>query len=293
MSLKPFATRILLGLAGTMLVGPTTADAAVSYADGDLLLSFRATGGTGGDVSYVVNLGGATQFTNLAPGAVLQLDTEIGNIKADLDALYGASWQTRIDFLWSVSGVQRFAGNGWPTNNTMFATNMQTGPITLGLQNSAAWERLSAGGAGTYALKIQAFGERFALGDGDGGTATGNVESTNSAFALTQPAGTINSYRSFMPGGINTQGLTAFSYFGGATSIEGSFANGTSGVALDLYTLQTGSSGSPGTFEGTFSIDNNATVTFTAAVPEPSSALALALGATVLGCIRRRHQSAH
>jgi len=283
--MKPFSTR-MLALTGAFIAVSSVSQAALNYSDGDLLLAFRATGGQGAATDYIVNLGSAATFVDAV--STIVLDTEIGNILADLNAeftLGSVDWFERGDFLWSISGVQKAAGNGFATN-TIFATRTQTGTLTLGSQSSTAWTRFSLGASGAPSLKVQSMGTQFALGDGDGTVTTGSTESTNSAFALIQPTSATNSYRSFMPGGSNTTGATAFGYFGGATGIEGSFASGTSGVILDLYQVAPGSGASA--FEGTFSIDNNAVVTFTPAIPEPSSVMALGLGVAVLGAVRRR-----
>jgi hypothetical protein len=283
MQTHTFLARALLASAGLMLAAES--HAALNYNDGDLLLAFRATSGTGADKNVVVNLGSASAFTNLAPGGTFVLDTEIGNLKADLDFYFGASWQTRVDLLWSISGVQKIAGNGF-VGNTSFATNTQVGTVTLGLQNSAAWVRpANSFESNPFTNKIQSFGARFALGDGDA-SPTGSTESANGAGILIQPANGINSYSSFMPGGVNTTGATAYGRFGGATGIEGSFGSGTAGTALDLYEVGNGSGNAA--FEGTFSIADNGAVTFTSAVPEPSSIAVLFAGTTVLGCLRRR-----
>ena len=283
MQTHSFLARAILASAGLLLAAET--HAALNYSDGDLLLAFRATGGTGANTNVVVNLGNASAFANLAPGATFVLDTEFGNLKADLDFYFGLSWQSRVDLLWSVSGVQKFAGNGF-VGNTSFATNTQIGTVTLGLQNSAAWTRpANSFESNPFTNKIKSFGDRFALGDGDA-SPTGSTESTNGSEILIQPANGINSYTSFMPGGLNTTGATAFSRFGGATGIEGNFGSGTAGAVLDLYEAGNGSGNAA--FEGTFSIANNGTVTFTSAVPEPSSVAVLCAGTAVLGCLRRR-----
>lgn len=285
MQLPTLPARLLLATAGLALAN-SAAKAALDYDDGDLLLAFRATGGAGANTNYLVNLGNAATYVNATQ--ILTLDIELGNLKADLDALYTADWKTRVDFFWSVSGVQKVAGNGF-TTNTMFATAAQTGTLTLGIQGSTAWTRPSAFGAGAPALKMQSFGERFELGDGDA-TPNGSTESSNSSFALIQPANSANSYSSFMPGGVNTQGASAFGYFSSATTIEGSFSAGTAGVMLDFYHIAPGSGNSA--FEGTFTLNDNATVTFApTGVPEPSSMMALALGVTVLSGIRRRSKA--
>jgi hypothetical protein len=285
MFIQPSTAR-WLALAGLALALPPVSHATLNYQDGDLLLAFRATGGVGANTDYIVNVGSAAMFVNATD--LIVLDLEIGNILADLNSLYTTDWDTRGDVLWSLSGVQKVAGNGFPTN-TMFATNLHTGPLTLGTQGSTAWARPSAFGAGAVALKIQSMGTEFARGDFDG-TPSGTNESTNSLVALLQPVSAANSYRSFMPGGVNTDGSSAFGYFLSATGIEGNFAAGTSGVALDLYRIEPGSGAS--VFEGNFTLSDNATVTFTpTGVPEPSSLTALGLGVAVLGAVRRRQRN--
>jgi hypothetical protein len=285
MKIKPFTMSLLLGLASCLLIAPTRAS--LTYNDGDLLLGFRATGGTGGATDYLVNLGQAQLFTNATSPIVLGT-AQLGNLKADLDVWFSATWQTRVDMLWSVSGVYKFAGAGFLAN-TMFATNAHVSNVTLGLQDSAAWARPTSFGAGGPAGKIQSMSTTFALGNG-GGSPTGATESTNSAFALIQPQANVNSYRAMMPNGSAVTGAAAYNWFGGSTGIEGNFGNGTGGVVLDFYSVQPGTSGT-GDFEGTFTINNNATVTFTPAIPEPASMAAIAGGIAVLATIRRRRAS--
>lgn len=279
MNFKSFTTRLALGLtAAAALVAPTKSEAALTYNDGDLFLGFRATGGTGSSVDYLVDLGSYSQFTNASTPFTLSL----GSIGADLDAQYG-SWQNRADFLWSVSGVQKVANTY--SANTMFVTNMHTTNLTLGVQDSTAWTRPGVSTAQSPALKMQNMGSYFAMGSGQPSA----VESTNSSFALIQPTGNSNSYRSFFPGGLNTTGSSDFGLFNSANGIEGNFGAGAAGTVLDLYTVVPGSGASQ--FTGTFSISNNATVTFTP-VPEPASFAAIGGGLAVLASIRRRRVNA-
>lgn len=65
--------------AALMLVAPTV-QAALPYADGDLILGFRASGGQGGTTSYEVNIGSATQFVGSPASFPVALG---GNIAAD------------------------------------------------------------------------------------------------------------------------------------------------------------------------------------------------------------------
>lgn len=278
MKLKPFATRMFSALAGALLVCSNQSEAALNYNDGDLFLSFRATGGTGATVDYMVNLGSFTTFRDAT--SVLVLDTEIGNLLADLNGQYGL-WQNRADVYWSVSGVQRFAGQGFATNHTMFATAAHTSNLSLGLQDSTAWSRGTSFTLQTPSGSIKAMGDAFAQGNG---VNVDTVQSSNVPLGLIQPTANPNSFASKITNG----GTTAFGYFTSSTGIEGNFGNGTGGSVLDLYTVAIGTAGAAGEFEGTFSINNNATVTFTPAIPEPASFAALAGGLAVLASVRRR-----
>jgi hypothetical protein len=283
MNIKTIGAKTLFALAGAVCFVPTTAEAALPYNDGDLFLSFRATGGLGAGTDYVVNLGNISQF--LSATSVITL-SGIGNIDADLDVIY-PDWSTRADVLFSVSGTQFVGANGL-ANRTLLASAAQNTPLTIGFQNSAAWNRGSLPTFSPVALKMQAMGTRYGLGDGDA-SPTASTESSNSPFALIQPTTEPNSYRSFMPGGLNTTGATAFGYFGGANGIEGNFGFGAPGVALDFYVVQPGTG--PSDFIGNFTITDTGAVTFTPeGVPEPATVAMLGLGAAVLGFFRRRQQ---
>lgn len=229
------------------------AQAALPYNDGDLLLGFRATGGEGAPTDYLVNIGSATQFT----GATGQITVNIGNIATDLVNTFGADWKTRSDVLWSVSGVQKIAGNGFP-NNTMFASRTEDTPGT----QSTPWTRPSAFGAGTPALKMQIMAGNS--GYAAGATADQSI-SPNNPRGLLQSINATNSYASNQPGGINTVGSSAFGYFNAANGIEGTFANRTAGSVLDLYKLEPGSGSA--VFVGAFRLDDSGNLTF---VKDPS-----------------------
>src|SRR4051812_16953943 len=114
--LKHLITSACAVLASLIFAAPA-ARATLPYNNGDLILGFRATGGTGATTNYEINLGNATLYTT-ASGTVTPT---LGNLKADLDTIYGqgaTGWSTRGDVLWSVSGVVQPAANGF-INNTM------------------------------------------------------------------------------------------------------------------------------------------------------------------------------
>jgi hypothetical protein len=263
--------------------------AALPYADGDLLLGFRATGGTGSSFDYLVNLGNSSVYRN----ATNQLTLSLGNLDAALDALFGPSWSSRTDVLWGIAGVQNSAGNGLG-NRTLMATQSQTFPLAApGLSNSTPWNRATTSTQNPVATRLVSLGSQFAIGTTGAISGTDQIQSSNSPFALIQPVGQPNSWRSYMPGGVNSTVSSAFQYFNDADAIEGNFGLGASGAALDLYIMQTDTAPfDPGLYEGTFTISDNAELVFTPqGVPEPSSALMFALGGSALSFIRRRQRA--
>ena len=86
-----------------------------------------------------------------------------------------------------------------------------------------------------------------------------------------------NSYGSFMPGGTtsNSGPAPGISYAQFNPTIEGTFANGTAGIKLELFRLTSSTGlGNPGTDLGNFTISNSGILTWTPealAVPEPST----------------------
>lgn len=272
MQTHSFLARAILASVGLVFAAET--HAALNYNEGDLLMSFRATGGAGVDKNYLVNLGPKEQFLNAT--SVLTLDTELGNLNADLEFYFSSTFEQRVDFLWSITG-SHLSDSGPFVATTMFVTRRRSGTATLGVSGSTAWPNMSLFASGSPSGAIVQLGNRYEQGN----IAPGAIESTNSAFALIQPASDPQSYNTFMPNG--TTRTTAFSFFAGTGTIEAPV-----GAGLDLYHITPGAGGNS-TFEGSFAIDGNGTVTFTpTGVPEPSSFLALGAGLVVLTNIRRR-----
>ena len=101
MKLTNYRTTLLAAIAATGAFTSST-NAALVYNDGDLILAFRATGGTGGTTNVLLNIGSASVFRD----ATSQFTLSLGNLDADLDAIFGGGWNTRIDLNWSVSGTR-------------------------------------------------------------------------------------------------------------------------------------------------------------------------------------------
>jgi MYXO-CTERM domain-containing protein len=269
----------LLALAGAAFIQPNaSAQVPVSYSPDDLILAFRTTGGsTPAASSYLVDLGPASFFTGSAAGSQVSLNLalSLGDIQADLVALFGANWFSRSDLFWSISGTTGSSAADGDPSRTLYASREED---ILGVQ-SIPWTRANSSGQAAPANKLASVGNGFAA---DGGNP--NLSTANSDVAIIQANGATNSFASFQADG------SSFSYF--SPTIEGDFGDGFAGTALDLYRLAPGSGatvGAAGDFVGSFSIDGGAQLTFNAAVvPEPGSAVVVAAGAGLLGLIRRR-----
>ena len=269
---------------GTAFLTTTGAHAVITFSDGDLILGFRATSGQGASTDYLVDLGSAASILASAAPRPFTL----GPIATDLSAIFGSNWFNRADVLWSVSGVQKIAGNGF-ANNTMFATRSDSIDGPLGTNTTTPWTTPSSFAAGTPAGKIQSMGQKYGTGTTGAAVGTDQMESTAAPGALIQPTSQINSYASFQPFGINTTGASAYGYFVDANGIEGNFTNGTTASVLDLYRLTPAAGSPPAPFVGNVTINNAGTVTFfPAGVPEPTAMAGLAFGGMLLAARRRR-----
>lgn len=251
----------------TLALGFSSARAAVVVppTNNDIFLGFRASGGDGATTSYLVNLGQYSQFRDATPGSTTTLS--LGNIGLDLSAVFGAGWNTREDLSWGIFGVSNTA------NPTVYASKEQSTPGTTG----TAWSTLDLTARGTTASSI------VSVLQGTNGY-QGRESTVNSAVAVLQPnTGNTSSYNKQ----VATAGTNDFGSLSEWSSIEGSFADGAAGTALDLYRI-----GSLGvTNPGFFTIDNAGVVSFTA-VPEPSVALVGAAGVFLLLTRRNRQLAA-
>ncbi len=250
------------------------AQSSVTYAQGDFLLGFRATGGTGSGSNVLVDIGPGSGFLTSSTPVTFTLS----NLFGSLNGTFGASWTTRSDVFWSVAGAD-------PTvNSTVYIT--APGP------NATPWT-----GQGT---SLQT-GVKNKLNT-EGGVP--NTAGYNFYTGLTNPNGAgpaviegntdTSSYGSFMPGGANAGPAPGISYNLFNPTVEGTFANGTAGVQLDLIQLTSATgAGNPGVDLGDFTISNTGVLTFTpAAVPEPSTFASAVFGAALLFvAMRRRRQS--
>lgn len=210
--MKHFLITVLLALAGLAVAAPS-AGAAPTYNNGDLFLGFRASGGTGATSDYLVNIGPASQYLNAGSSFTV---TGVGNIGADLAALFGPDWHTRGDVLWSISGTNVAADPA----NTLYVTRGRTSPGTA----ASPWLGRSNSAQSVTNSKFNALTGAYLSG----------TTTANSSVGIIQSISDTNSYASFQPGGtaINSGGIS-FAAFN--PSIEGNFANGVGNSVLDLF----------------------------------------------------------
>ena len=265
----------------TLVVAGITAFAsqasATTYVAGDLLLGFRASGGTGASSNLIVNLGQADTVYRDATSNILSV-VDIGTL---LTSTYGAGWDTRADLFWGVVGVRSSAPSGAAVDGdpvrTIYATAAQTGtPVPGESGNSTPWNVSGGTTRATIASNIVGF--------------AGNFDAASAAVTNT----------AVMPNNVGSTWSTqnnGTNSFGFAGVVEDNFGGGAAGAALDLYRiLNTNTGASPtnptvglGVWEGTFTISDTGVVGFSVtSVPEPSRALLAGLGLAGIAFRRRR-----
>lgn len=251
----------LLAVSAAALLTPSLKAATLSYNAGDLFLGFRQEGT---QTDYLINIGQASIYRD----ATNTFTLSIGNIGADLTALFGAGWATDPTVLWGIVGTPGASAAGGDAANTLYASAVKPSE-----SHADPYLRLSASAQGNIRADFVSLANSFA-----GQTAN----STNSTVALIQPTSDANSWASF-----NLSGTS----FGAFEGLQGNFGLGASNSALDLFRMQpSNTQGLPGSLEGTFTISNNGTVTFSA-VPEPSAAAMLGLGVGLYGMMSRRRRN--
>lgn len=219
MKLTTRLSMMLLALAGISTIAP--AAHAATATNGDLILGVRASGGTGSSKNYVINLGPSSQFTGSVATTL-----NLGDVGADLTTTFGADWNTRSNVFWGVAGT-----DGVFPGATLFATRAELTPGT----QSIPWQRGSNTAHSFADAKLQSMMNGFR-----GAGATGLV-ATN---AVTQLGTDGNSWGSFQPDGLPYSSNQGISFAIWNPSIEGTFANGTAGSVLDLYSIAPGSGNS-------------------------------------------------
>ncbi|MFZ0435701.1 MAG: autotransporter-associated beta strand repeat-containing protein, partial [Chthoniobacterales bacterium] len=222
-----------------LLIGGLSADVQAQtlndWISNDLMIGFRASGGTGSSDSYLVNVGSATNYNTNRSALTLSL----GGIGTDLAFKYGSDWYSRSDLFWGIFGTTT---NTAPTLYSSVArsdSNVQSTPppsvTNPTIRNITASEITSV--------------------TADFNTLSPAANSTNAAF---QP-------NSADPSSYNYQVTLDGTDFG--TASQWNDIQGNPNQILDLY----GQNNSGTFWRGGFFIDSTGTIAFSPTItPSPS-----------------------
>lgn len=252
MNTQSLARNVLASAVAAVALGSLSASAQFVPvpANGDIFLGFRATGGQGAESAYLVNLGQDSRFRDAAVGTSFTITTvganAIGDLGADLVATYGSNWNTRAEVNWGVFGVRNSSSPG------VYGSRARLSAGTASLP----WPALDLNSRSSVTTQILSVLENI-------GGYRGRPFTANSPVATLQPNGATPSSYAFQTG---TGGTTDFGSLSQWSSIEGNFATGISGAALDLYRI-TSSSTTPVQNLGYFTISSAGVITFTKPAP--------------------------
>jgi hypothetical protein len=267
MKTKLWYTAALAAAGLALSPGSVRANVPVSSSYGDLILGFEANGSAD---DLEVNLGSYTQFLDAtAPFTVTfginpNTSATVTNLNSDL-GIFGASgaWASNTSLLWGVVGVE----STLPSINGYDVFLTQDPALGTTLDDQAATTTRG------WATDIKAVDGASGLGayanDGD---------STEAADIGTSAANSWTDYADYGTSG-----------FGTGKIVEQ--ANGDSAIgSLNLYEVApNGSTSTPATDVGSFTLNSSGGLTFTpAAVPEPSTWVSLIGGTLFLAFFRRR-----
>lgn len=255
--------RPVWSLAAALLLGGLASVAAAvspTVAPNDLIMGFRATGGTGASKNLEVDLGNVTAYAS-AKGTI----TLSQLAAADLSSTYGANWSSRIgkDLFWGVFGAtgNTNADKG-PTGQpkaTLWATTPQTAPDKNSPGGtSTPWPRLPT------AVQISGSDQMLTVyGSAPSPGSLNAATSASTAESAVVDTGLVGSW-SYTLG----SGGDAFTVLTPTTLFDNPGA-GYNYHSADLYEMQPAVAVTPppGTLLGTFTLSSAGLLTFTSAAP--------------------------
>jgi hypothetical protein len=296
MKTKRFFTSAVVGGAA-LLAGATFASAA--FNNGDLIMSFQATGGTGADQTVAANLGAGYSYRDATGNSL-----NVINLGSLLSSTYGASWYDRTDLYMTINGLR--AAGGSPANGG--------GPVVNGDARNATYigtarDNGNAVSYTPYVLTANQVGTAGSSMVTYNTTVSTALASVNQAAIPTSTVNTIVDFTTVNSGGVRLSNFIAFNdsvlapfsegtlfslngtaYQGAMTLQRMNRYNGTTG-ALTGNVVVEGIAAGTGSNEGFFAITSSGQVDYIAPIPEPGTWAALAIfaaGAGFAGWRKRR-----
>jgi hypothetical protein len=121
---------LLVSAAAAIFSATPSANAALAYTGGDLLLGFRRDGAT---FDYVIDLGAASSFRDASSPFTLSL----AGLNTDLTSAFGSNWKTLGDVLWGIVGTPGPSSiNGDAANLVYISEPVGTNPLSSSAQST-------------------------------------------------------------------------------------------------------------------------------------------------------------
>jgi hypothetical protein len=269
---------------GSALAASSAFGATFAFTNGDLILGFQASGGTGNTKNVFFNLGSGVSARN-----GVGMGTTLGNIGTTLTGVFGSNWYTRSDVWFGVVGNL----NGNPTSGvgsrspvdgdpsrTFYVSKAASTPGSGFLYGASTFTSSSLGTAGTTLGGMEAFLPALTA------EADGSAILDQSA----KPTEWNNSWTKWNPIVAGAQGGSLNTFTGG---VQQTFGQSGTETYFDLQRiLATNTGASPtgvvggGTYVTSYSINSTGAITM---VPEPSSTLLVGVAGLGLALRRRRN----
>jgi hypothetical protein len=292
MKINNILTASILAIAGLVAFTPSAHAATLFFGDNELMLGFRATGGTGAASNVMSDLNTADLYYNpngtasnpLSPITGTNI-TNIGRLSpADLSATYGAGWAARTDLFWGIVGSSGSSGSndGLYQSNTIYLSKAEA---TAGTQTSP-WNRQN-----DYTnanVQISSMGNA----GGYQGSST-----ANSNFDAIASAANAQSYTSRSQGQSGQTFATVNGTFAN-DSVVAKFATGNWISVQDIYAMDPAGTGGNGVYLGSFGLRADGTIDYatsasdfaTSPVPEPATTF-FGIATFAVAAFRRRRSA--
>jgi len=238
---------VAVAVGGFALFTGTLRAAPFLYSSGDLVLTFRKTGGAS---DLIVNIGKATNYNALSTGASIAV--------TNLQVAHLATAFTEVnDLAWAVGGANRPGGDPNFRVQTLWVTAPRLDPAAP----ATPWLRKGQFDQGSAAGQVDGVGVNAATFSGNTASNANNtaraviIPANNPDYGLTATIGDGDYVAAFQG---NVQNLTASDFNGDPANVSRS----------DLYELLPGDS-SPGRYLGYFEFKPDGSLTFNTGAPLP------------------------